>query len=176
MSALDQTPLNTNYLNPLNFQFSIKRAPHVNFFIQRVNIPSLTLPFIMTPTIFQPIPHSGARIEYGDFKVSFKVDEDLLNYMEIFNWIEKLGYPENFQQYQSIANNSLESGNGITSDITLLILNGINRPNFEITMRDAFPISLTTDEFTTTDDSVNYVTATASFKYLQFKPIDYAAE
>ena len=175
MSALDKTPKNVNYLNPLNFQFQIKRAPTVNFMLQRVNIPSLVLPFNTTPTLWQPLPHSGGKLQYGDFSISFKIDEDMLNYMEIFNWMEKLGYPENFDQYKSIATKTIESGEGIVSDVTLIIYNGINKPNFEVTMRDAFPIELTTDEFITTDETVNYVTANAKFRYLQFKPQDYDA-
>ena len=44
MSAiLDQTPSNRNFLSPLNFKFTIKKAPHVNFFIQKVNVPQIIL-------------------------------------------------------------------------------------------------------------------------------------
>ena len=46
MAALDKTPANKNFLNPLNFKFQIQRAPNVNFFIQKINIPSITLPEI----------------------------------------------------------------------------------------------------------------------------------
>src|SRR5881275_148063 len=121
MTALDNQAKNQNFLNPLYFQFSIKRAPHVNFFIQRCSIPSLTLPQISTPTLWQPIPRPGGKLQYGDFSISFKVDEDLVNYMEIFRWMEDLGFPENFEQYKEIASKALETGEGIVSDITLLI-------------------------------------------------------
>ena len=48
MTAVDNTPSNKNFLSPLNFKFAIKRSPHVNFFIQKVNIPDIKL----NPTVY----------------------------------------------------------------------------------------------------------------------------
>ena len=48
MTAIDNTPSNKNFLSPLNFKFTIKKAPHVNFFIQKVNIPDLGLKPVVT--------------------------------------------------------------------------------------------------------------------------------
>jgi hypothetical protein len=42
MSSIDNTPENKNFLSPLNFRFQIKKAPHVNFFVQSVNIPAIS--------------------------------------------------------------------------------------------------------------------------------------
>lgn len=168
MTALDKTPDNQNFLNPLNFQFSIKRAPHVNFFIQKVSIPSIALATINQPTMFMPIPRSG-KIAYGDFKITFKVDEDLQNYLEIFLWMEHLGFPQNFDQYKEIASQDLVTGNGVTSDITLLVQDALRNPNYDFTMQDAYPVDLEMDEFTSTNPTINYVTATAVFRYLVMK-------
>ena len=41
MTAIDKTPTNKNFLSPLNFQFQLKRAPYLNFFIQSINIPGV---------------------------------------------------------------------------------------------------------------------------------------
>ena len=104
MSVIDNTPANKNFLSPLNFRFQIKKAPHVNFFIQKVNIPSIALP---NPTVSNPfvnIPYPGEHLRYGDLEISFKVDEDLQNYLEIHNWLVSLGKPENFDQYKQIQN------------------------------------------------------------------------
>lgn len=168
-TALDKQPLNTNFLNPLNFRFSIKRAPNINFFVQKVTLPSLTLPEIDVPTIFHHIPIPGRELTFGDFSISFKVDEDFQNYAELYNWIIALGSPENFEQYANIAAQSIVSGNGITSDITLLVLNALQNPNYEFTMTDAFPKSLSDVVFDTTNPNVTYVTATAVFHYLDLK-------
>jgi hypothetical protein len=41
-------------------------------------------------------------------------------------------------------------------------------PNYEIIFTDAFPVSLTGVTFTTTDNDVNYIEASATFKYTYF--------
>ena len=105
MTALDNTPYNKNFLNPLNFNFYIKRAPYVNFFVQSVNLPGFgfTTPLQQTP--FSNIPQTGDRIIFQDLEVTFKVDEELQNYLEIANWIRSIGFPENFEQYAGIKAN-----------------------------------------------------------------------
>ena len=87
MAALENTPTNPNFLSPLNFKFSIKRAPHINFFTQKISIPSLNLPSYNSPNPFVKIPEPGEHIDYGDLELTFRVDENLKNYLEIHNWI-----------------------------------------------------------------------------------------
>ncbi|MGZ4851065.1 MAG: hypothetical protein ACXV2C_06780 [Candidatus Bathyarchaeia archaeon] len=166
MTALDKQPVNTNFLNPLNFRFSIKRAPHINFFIQKVNIPSITLPSIDVGTPFHPIPTPGNELLYGDFSITFKVDEDFQNYLELYNWLIGLGFTDDFTQYAEIAAQPLISGNGITSDLTLMVLNSVQLPNYEFTILNAFPKTLSEVVVDTTPGTVDYVTATCSFSYL----------
>lgn len=168
MSAIDNTPENKNFLSPLNFRFLIKKAPHVNFFIQKVNVPSITLisPEPNNPFVKTPIP--GEHMNFGDLKISFKVDEDLQNYLEVHNWIRALGKPENFDVYKAIQDKPSYTGDGIYSDITVMVLSSTKMPNYEITYIDAFPVSLSELEFNTTDENVNYITASATFKYTYY--------
>ena len=168
MSAIDNTPENKNFLSPLNFRFLIKKAPHVNFFIQQVNIPSMTLqsPEPNNPFVKTPIP--GEHLTFGDLRISFKVDEDLQNYLEIHNWLKGLGKPENFDQYKNIQDKPSYTGDGIYSDISLLVLSSTKMPNYEITYTDSFPVSLSDLVFRTTDENVKYITADATFKYTYY--------
>ena len=71
MSAIDNTPSNKNFLSPLNFKFQIKKAPHVNFFIQKVNIPDVKLisPEYPNPFVNAPIP--GEHLTYGILEITF---------------------------------------------------------------------------------------------------------
>lgn len=168
MSAIDNTPSNRNFLSPLNFKFTIKKAPHVNFFIQKVNIPSMTIvnPQPNNPFIKTPIP--GEHIDYGELNIVFKVDEDLQNYMEIRNWLVGLGKPENFEQYRALEEKEPISGEGIYSDISLMILSSTKMPNYEVTYVDAFPVTLSELVFNTTDPDVNYIEASSTFKYTYY--------
>ena len=103
----------------------------------------------------------------------FKIDEDFVNYFEIYNWLVKLGFPNNFNQYAAIAASPPGSGQGTVSDATLTILNSSMRPNLEVILHDLFPVSISDANFTTTDTTVDYVTATVEFKftYLSFNKL-----
>ena len=168
MSVIDNTPTNKNFLSPLNFKFQIKKAPHVNFFIQKVNIPSIALPNPVATNPFVNIPYPGEHLRYGDLEISFKVDEDLQNYLEIHNWLVSLGKPENFDQYKQIQNIDQVTGNGIYSDIALYVLASTKMPNYEITFIDAFPTALSDISFNSVDNDVNFIQASATFKYTYY--------
>lgn len=168
MSIYDTQPQNRNFLSPLNFQFSILRAPTVNFFIQKVKLPSVRLQSADMPNPFVKIPYPGEHLDYESLEISFKVDEDLTNYLEIHNWIKALGKPKSFHEYKDIESNPSYTGNGIYSDISLIILNSVKKPNFETIFTDAYPVSISALDFNTTDTDVNFITASASFKYTYY--------
>ena len=50
------------------------------------------------PTYLKDIPVPGDKIVFEDLTLRFIVDEDLVNYTEIYNWIKGLGYPEDLEQ------------------------------------------------------------------------------
>ena len=168
MTAVSNTPQNRNFLSQLNYKFIIKKAPNVNFFLQNVNIPSVQLVQVDTGNPFVKTPYPGDHIDFGVLKVSFKVDEDLQNYLEIFNWLKGLGFPEKYQQYNDIASQPSYSGETIVSDISLIINASTKTPNYEFSFIDAFPISLSEIQFNNIDNTVNYVNAEAVFKYTYF--------
>ena len=168
MTAIDNTPYNKNFLSPLNFVFQIKRSPHLNFFVQQVNLPSISVNFPEQPNPFVHIPISGEHIEFGTLRASFNVDEDMQNWFEVHNWIRNLGFPFEYEEYKKLATAPKSSGEGIVSDITLVILNQVKLPAFEITFRDAFPVSLSDLQFDVTEETVNYITASVEFKYVLY--------
>lgn len=168
MTALDRQPPNKNFLSPLGFTFTIKKAPNVAFFLQRINFPSITLP---PPSFGNPMtryPTPGDHIEWGALQVDFKVAEDLSDYLEIYQWLMALGFPEKYKQYADLAKVPLITGQGIRSDISVLVHSSARNPTFEIVYHDAFPTSLTAETFNTTDVDVAYMLATATFTYTSF--------
>ena len=167
MSAIN-VPANKNFLSPLGFQFTLTRSPNLNFNIQNVRVPGLQLSQAESPTPFVSIP-IASRITYNPLSVSFRVSEDLDDYLEIHNWMTGLGAPESFDQYKALKD--VEPGNPQTvySDIALIILNSSKRPNVKVTFRDAFPISIGDLEFNTTDSDVTYMQCTVDFEYLKYK-------
>ena len=168
MPAIIEQPDNINFLSPLGFKFTLRRSPTLNFFLTDINIPSVMLGFIETPTPFKIIEFPGDRLDFGDLQITFKVDEKMENYLEIFNWLVALGFPEDYKQYKKLADKQPGDKEGIYSDATLTVLNSVYVPILEIKFEDIFPIAIGDIDFTTTDSDINYVTNTATFKYKVF--------
>ena len=168
--VLNDVPINHNFLSPLNFKFLLKKAPHVNFFIQKVNIPGITLggpPHYANPFVNDPQP--GDHIKYDPLKIVFKVDEDLQNYLEIHKWIKHLGKPKNFEEYREVAVEVPQfTGLGVRSDISIIVMANLKTPNYTVTFVDAFPDNLSELSFDTTQDEINYLSASASFSYTYY--------
>lgn len=167
MSALN-VPANKNFLSPLGFKLALTRAPNLVFNIQTASIPGLQLNEVSTPSPFLRIPNSDG-LTFNPLSVSFRVSEDMDDYLEIHNWMIGLGAPESFAQYKALKDKEPGNPQGIYSDITLLIMNSSMRPNIKVTFEDAFPISLGDLEFNTTDTDVNYLQCTVDFRYLKYK-------
>lgn len=168
MSALDNQPTNINFLSPLGFKFQIKKTPHLNYFVQSVNLPTVSIGTVEVGTPFTKIPFPGDKLTFGQLDVTFKVDEDMENYTEIFNWLIAMGHPDNFSDGASIYTAPAMSGNGVYSDLSLVILTNGMRGNKMINFSDAFPINLSDIAFDSTLSDVEYVTATATFAYRRF--------
>lgn len=166
MSVLN-TPANKNFLSPLGFRFNLTRAPNLNFNVQDVRIPGLQLSQTETATPFVTIPNAS-HITYSPLSVTFRVSEDLDDYLEIHNWMVGLGAPVTFDQYKALK--SIPPGNpqSIYSDITLLIMNSSMRANLSVVFKDTFPISIGDLQFNTTDTDVNYMQCTVDFRYLNY--------
>ena len=169
MTILDQQPQSTNLQSPLNFVFNIARTPSINYQCQEVNVPQIILPPAKTPTPFIGIPFPGDHINFSPLTITFKVDDLLQNWLEIFNWMNGLGNPDAtatvFNQLQS---NPSYSPYGEVSDIRLMNLNSQKNPTYVFTFEKAWPTSLSGLSFTSKDPSLNYMTASVTFMYLKY--------
>lgn len=168
MSALDTVPVNQNFQAPQNFKFFIKRAPHLTFFVQKTAIPEIQIDPTFQPTPFTAIPIPGDHITYTPFQLTFKVDEALNNYTEMMDWLISLGFPTKYEEYASKTMRPSTSLTGITSDLQLMILNSSEIPTHAVNFVDGFPVYLGSLEFDTTNEDVNYITATVVFRYTNF--------
>ena len=173
------TPIeNRNFLSPVGFKFSLKRAPGVAFFCNQANIPSIDLGIAEQPTWLKNIDVPGDKIQFGDLSLRFLVDEDLVNYMELQRWIRGLGYPENMDEFRKLEGEAVmpgnfgNSGDQIYSDGTLQILSSNLVPQFQVVFSDLFPYTLSTVTFDATDTDIEYFTADVSFKYTIYNLTD----
>ena len=165
--AYDKQLENRNFLSPIGFQFSLNKVPKATFFSNSARIPDITLGTAIQPVYLKDIDVPGDKLQYGDFNLRFLVDEDLVNYMAIHNWLTGLGYPDNTGQFKNATTDEdgLRDREEIFSDGSLSILNSNYNTTAIVKFRDLFPISLTSLEFEATDTDINYFTAEVVFKY-----------
>jgi hypothetical protein len=168
MSIIGQ-PTDINFLSPLGYKFVINKLPNLEYFVQSVDFPELTLNRtgdLQTP--FNKIMIPGDHLTFSDFSVTFKIDENMFGYFELVDWMVGLGFPESFDQYAALDAKTKTSGLGTIVDADLLILNGTMNPIIKVTFNDVVPVSLTGFKFDSKEGDVNYITATATFKYRQY--------
>lgn len=166
-------PENISPLSPNGFMFSVQKLPQINFFCQQVNLPGITLgaPEFGNPFNVAPIP--GDTLTYDTLDVQFLVDENMENYRAIYNWVVALGFPETYEQYLNFVNsNELNQTSELAknySDASLVILGSNNKPSQTIQFHDAFPVSISSLTFQSTNQDVQYLVGSATFRYGYYK-------
>jgi len=144
----------------------------VNYFVQSANIPSVNLGSTAIPNPFVKIPVPGDQLQYSDLNISFRVDENLVNYKELYSWMTQLGFPNGFDEYASQTSSAGATGLNqpkmVYSDATLVVLSSSMNPVMEVVYKDLFPVSLSELTFDSKMTQVTYIEARAVFKYRTF--------
>ena len=164
-----------NFLQATGFKFIINRAPKVGFYGNAINIPGMVLGVATQPNYLRSIPRPGTQLDFNDLRIRFLIDQGLENYTEIQNWLRGIGFPESLDEiYDWQKSGPIKEGtiDNLYSDGTLQILNGINRPTFNVKFKDLFPTSLSDVQFDATGTDVEYLTAEVSFKYSVYNITD----
>ena len=151
-------PTNISQLNIISFETNFLRMPNVNYFCQIVNIPGISLANTIQSTPFANIPIEGDVLEFEDMSISFIVDENLQNYLEMYNWLHSLGFPERYSQYDNETSD-------IKSDVNIIIHTNKSNPNYSIVFKDVFPVALGVINFDTNNTDLEPIIVDATFKY-----------
>lgn len=179
VSSVTNPPV-TNYLRPNGFRFTVKELPGVAYTCQSANLPALTLGFAVQPSPFLDIPVVGDKNSFGDFTIRFLISEDMNNYLQLFEWLVALGFPNDYNDYKAFTGSRLDrfpffkDSKGKTdaiaySDATLTILDSNNNPKTNILFKGLFPVSVEALDFDVTSSAVDYFIGIASFKYTTFE-------
>ncbi len=154
-----EQPTNRNFLSPLGFQLKLERFEGVDFFCQSAGIPEIQMPFTEVPTRFRSFPVTpGGGVTYGDLVLQFIVDEDLVNYKSVHDWIRKNGGAEEHSP------DEIEFSQG-----ELFITTSHYNVNHIISFERLFPVALTGLTMDATQTDTEYFTAQVTFKYTEFK-------
>ena len=183
-TSISRQPSKLDYTSPTQFRFLINQLPKVEYFTTEANIPGITLGEVDFKTRFKAIPLMGDVLTYEDLTITFIVDENLENYVEMHTWLTAIGFPENtkqFSDFRSATSNVATNTRGESKDIgdvkastperamysdaMLTILTNKNNPVVECRFRDVFPTSLSGLTYSQNQTDVEYLTASVNFKY-----------
>ena len=183
-SPLNRQPTALDYSSPTQFRFLINQLPKVQYFTTEANLPGITLDELELGSPLKDLPLLGSKLTYEDLAISFIVDENLENYIEMHTWLTAIGFPSDrkqFSDFRSTTSNTKTSTRGeskdigkvgattpeisMTSDAVLTILTNKNNPVVECRFADVFPTSLSGLTYSQNQTDVEYLTATVNFKY-----------
>lgn len=170
ISPLQNQLSNRNNLSPTGFKFSLAKYPKVDFFSTSASIPSINLGVAIQPTYLKDIPIPGDKLSFDDLNINFIVNEDMENYLLVYNWLRGFGYPESIEEYKELLDEDSyspgrQSAISGMSDGTLIIFNSNYNPSVRINFKNLFPVSLSTLEFDAKATNITYLNAQVSFKY-----------
>ena len=167
-----------------NFYVEIEKIPLFRYQVQSVAMPDITLAPTARHTPFLKINEVGDHCDIGNVSFEFLVDEELQNYRIIWYWMQGLGFPDKYEEFEEFMKgvykrwgiremqSEFQRGKFQFSDIGLIIISNQNNPTHKIKFFDAFPTSLTGLQMNVTDTSAEPVKATATFA---FSGVEFAA-
>lgn len=170
LSPLKNQISNRNFLTTTGFNFNLAKYPKVDFFSNTSAIPSINLGVAVQPSYLKDIPIPGDKLTYDDFTLDFIVDEEMENYLILYNWLNGLGYPNSVSQYKELVENDPFNPNEYNamsgqSEGSLFVYNSSFNPIISVNFEGLFPVSLSTIQFDAKDQQSNYITASVTFKY-----------
>lgn len=165
-------PDNINYLSPLGFRLIFDKLPTVSYMCKTVELPSLTMNEIAIGYPPNMTYEPGDKLIFEPLVVRFQVDEDMVNYIEIFDWMIGLGWPERSKQHTDRITYNLRKferdEQDVFSDFTLQILSSHKNLNKSLKFKRGFPTSLSPLSFDSSLSDVNYIEADLTIRYLDY--------
>ena len=181
-------PTTVDYAQSNQFKVYIPIFPLVEWFVVSCNVPVITMGQGVVPTPLVDYPIVGEKLTYDQFSMTFLVDEKLKNFMELHNWLVNMAPPQDQSQFMATTsdyvlptgqntkfyapdNTDSQTSTGSTSDralycdITLFILSSKNNPVATVVMRDAFPVSLSSLDYSQQETDTSYVQCNVTFDY-----------
>ena len=161
---------NLNNFIPTGFKFFLDKIPNVSYFCQAASLPGITAGQAILPNPLRDISVAGDKAQFNEFRIRFIIDEELKNWLEIYNWIVGLTYPEDTEQYKKLykSGNSLSSFGGLYSDGSLYILSSHKNAQYKVDFTHLFPITLTDIDMDSSLGDIDAITADVSFQYTTY--------
>jgi len=160
---------NFNLFQPTGFKVTIDRKNYANleFFVQSVNHPGATnSPAEVAFQRVSGIPMPGNSMQYGELTMDIMLDEDLNSYIEMYNWMLRLVNNEQVEKRDTFSGQT--SSQPTYADIHVTALTSHNNKNKVFKYIDCIPVAIGDIRFEAQNQSVEYVSFPASFRFSYF--------
>lgn len=113
-------------------------------------------------------------MQFGPLQITFLVDQNLQNYLSLWEWLKALAPPRDFGPHRAWVQPVTSSvasykEHASYSDATLILLTSQENRNVEVQFTDLFPVSMSRLSFNTTSQSAEELTCTATFQYRDYE-------
>jgi len=170
---------NLNFLTPSQFVFTLQRLEGVAFTCQTANIPNISLQPSTQFARLKDTPIPGDTITFGDLLITFLIDENMVNFKALQDWMVQItadldtndynAYINRQAEFPTARNQTLKPIAPTMTDATMTITDSNNNANIEVRFKDMFPTSLEALQFDITDTTMPYLTASASFAFSYYE-------
>lgn len=161
-SSIDQT-------NSALFKFQFDKIPNAVYWCYAVTLPGITFGEVIQPTPFLDVKRAGDKLQFDPLVMNFIVQENLENYIEIYNWMLGIGYPESYEQHKSWATKDGKTRRqNVYSDAYLTILSNKYNPLVRVKFLDCFPTNLSPLSYDASLTNVTPITTDATFSFSHF--------
>jgi hypothetical protein len=148
----------TSNKNPLavsdGFRMVFQKAPNTSYFCQNFVMPSVTVQETLVARPQTDAYFPGDKIQFEPLTVTMLVAENMENYAEIYDWLNRSVKTLNSEDKYD--------------DITVYILSSKNNPNAIIRFRNAFPTNIGSISFNVQDADITYAQVDVTFRYDYF--------
>jgi hypothetical protein len=156
-------PVNTNFLTNNKFQLKISRCPTVTYFCQRANIPAVSFgTSIQSNPTGIAIRRPGTAYTYEDLQVGFIVNEDMTNWIEIYEWMRELGV--SYGTKNEVVNEQQKVATGV-----LLVTDSKYKPIIRVTYHELYPTFISGIDFDSALTDTDAIIATTTFSYTYYE-------
>lgn len=164
--------INSNYRENCNWYFTIEKIPDLIFYITDVQLPDVSIGRFEHGSPYMIVKNPGTSVNFSDLVVTFIVDEDLLYYKKLFNWmmvLKDFTLLSNERKLEEISNLT-QMTNNMLGDAYLAFYNNLKKDIvMQFRFSNVFPYSLSGLSLTTKNSSFEALICDCNFSYNYFE-------
>lgn len=163
-SVLTTIPDNKSFLQSTKYSFEPTTLPFLRYFVQSVNLPSVSTTAPIQHSLFADIKRHGDKLRFDQLVITALIDEDMRVWEETFDWLCALTKPDRFEQYIRFFDRKADPYH----DAILTVNTNSNIPNIRFKFTNCHPVQLGAVHFAETVNANVILVADIVFEYDQY--------